>query len=136
MLFRRIPQINNTVDLLNAHSLQFDGSGKFARRTAKDTLPSGVDQRMNQGIECQLTSAERAELAAARRSIRDLETELAIYFNGAQLLKVSTSPKGDSRRRGDRWARPAGECSPFRRWIPIAAHEALGHGAFPSRYDG
>jgi transposase len=34
-------------------------------------------ERMDQGIEPGLTSAERAELAAARRRIRELETELA-----------------------------------------------------------
>jgi transposase len=54
-------------------------------------------ERMDQGIEPGLSSAERAELAAARRRIRELETELAIHRKAAELLKGSTSPKGDSR---------------------------------------
>ena len=54
-------------------------------------------ERMDQGIEPGLTSAERAELAAAPRRIRELETELAIHRKAAELLKGTTSPKGDSR---------------------------------------
>jgi transposase len=54
-------------------------------------------ERVDQGIELGLTSAERAELAAARRRIRELEAELAIHRKAAELLKGTTSPKGDSR---------------------------------------
>lgn len=54
-------------------------------------------ERVDQGIEPGLTSAERAELAAARRRIRELEAELAIHGKAAELLKGTTSPKGDSR---------------------------------------
>ena len=54
-------------------------------------------ERMDQGIEPGLTSAERAELAAARRRIRELETEIVVHRKEAELLKGSTSPKGDSR---------------------------------------
>ena len=54
-------------------------------------------ERMDQGIEPGLTSVERAELAAARRRIRELEAELAIHRKAAELLKGITSPKGDSR---------------------------------------
>jgi transposase len=54
-------------------------------------------ERMDQGIEPGLTSAKRAELAAARRRIRELETELAIHRKAAEPLKGTTSPKGDSR---------------------------------------
>src|ERR1035437_5269626 len=54
-------------------------------------------ERMDHGIEPGLTSAERAELASARRRIRELETELAIPRNAAELLKGTTSPKGGSR---------------------------------------
>jgi transposase len=55
-------------------------------------------ERIDQRIEPGLTSAERAELAAARRRIRELEAELAIHRKAAELLKGTTSPKGDSRR--------------------------------------
>ena len=54
-------------------------------------------ERVDQGIEPGLTSAEQAELAAARRRIRELEAELAIHRKAAELLKGTTSPKGDSR---------------------------------------
>ena len=54
-------------------------------------------ERMDQGIEPGLSSAERAELAAARRRIRELEAELAIHRQAAELLKGTTSPKGGSR---------------------------------------
>ena len=40
-------------------------------------------ERMDQGIEPGLRSAERAESAAARRRIRELETELAIHRKAA-----------------------------------------------------
>jgi transposase len=54
-------------------------------------------ERIDQGLEVGLTSGERAELIAARRRIRELETELAIHRKAAELLKANTSPKGDSR---------------------------------------
>ncbi|MBV8135834.1 MAG: transposase [Deltaproteobacteria bacterium] len=54
-------------------------------------------ERIDQGIEVGLTSVERAELLAARRRIRELETELAIHRKAAELLKANTSPKGGSR---------------------------------------
>lgn len=54
-------------------------------------------ERVDQGIEPGLTSGEQAELVAARRQIRELEAELAIHRTAAELLKGTTSPKGDSR---------------------------------------
>jgi transposase len=53
--------------------------------------------RIDQGLEAGLTSAERAELISARRRIRELETELAIHRRAAELLKVTPGPK-DSRQ--------------------------------------
>jgi transposase len=46
-----------------------------------------------------LTSEERAELQAARRRIKELETELAVTRRANELLKEQvTSPKDGSRR--------------------------------------
>ena len=45
-----------------------------------------------------LTSAEHGELRAARRRIRELETELAVHRRAAELLKETVHPKGASRR--------------------------------------
>jgi transposase len=55
-------------------------------------------ERVDRGIEPGLTSAEQAELAAAQRRIRELEAELAIHRKAAELLKGTTSPKGDSQQ--------------------------------------
>ena len=54
-------------------------------------------ERIDLGVEPGLTTAERAELMAARRRIRELEQELAIHRAAAELLKGTTSPKVGSR---------------------------------------
>jgi transposase-like protein len=56
--------------------------------------------RIDAGVEAGLTSAEKAELAAARRRIRELEMEVAIHRRATELLKGETSPKGGSQRSG------------------------------------
>ena len=43
--------------------------------------------RVDRGFESGRTTAERADLIAARRRIRELETELAIHPRAAELLK-------------------------------------------------
>lgn len=45
-----------------------------------------------------LSSEEREELRAARRRIKELETELAVHRRAAELLKESVRPKGGMRR--------------------------------------
>jgi transposase len=45
-----------------------------------------------------LSTGEREELAAAKRRIRELETELAIDRRAAELLKEQADPKGGSAR--------------------------------------
>jgi transposase len=55
-------------------------------------------ERIDQGLEDGLTSAEHAELIAARKRIRELETEVAIHRRATELLKEQTAdPKGGSR---------------------------------------
>jgi transposase len=54
--------------------------------------------RIDAGVEPGLSTAEHAELASARRRIRELEEELAIHRRATELLKGETSPKGGSRR--------------------------------------
>lgn len=56
-------------------------------------LPKGVSPKSLTGV----TSRERPQLLAARRRIRELETELAIHRKAAELLKGATSPNGGSR---------------------------------------
>jgi transposase-like protein len=54
--------------------------------------------RIDAGIEAGLSTSERGELTAAKRRVRELETELAIHRRATELLKEKTSPKGRSRR--------------------------------------
>ncbi len=54
--------------------------------------------RIDAGIESGLSTSERAELSAAKRRIRELETELTIHRRATELLKEKTRPKGRSRR--------------------------------------
>ena len=57
--------------------------------------------RIDRGQVPGLTSAEKAELGAARKRIADLETELAIARRAVELLKYAgerVDPKGGIRR--------------------------------------
>lgn len=54
--------------------------------------------RIDRGLVPGLSSAERTELAAAKKRIRELETELAIHRRATELLKEEADPKGNSRR--------------------------------------
>ena len=55
--------------------------------------------RIDAGLEAGLTSDEHAELAAAKKRIRELETELAIHRRATELLKGdSLRPKERTRR--------------------------------------
>ena len=53
--------------------------------------------RIDQGLEPGLTSAEESELTAAKRRIAELEAELAIHRRASELLGKVVSPKGGSR---------------------------------------
>lgn len=53
--------------------------------------------RIDRGLEAGLSSAEKAELVAARKRIRELEAELAVHRRATELLKGDTDPKGGSR---------------------------------------
>jgi transposase len=53
--------------------------------------------RVDRGIQLGLNTAEKAELAEAKKRIAVLETELAIAQKAVDLLKEETSPKGGTR---------------------------------------
>jgi transposase len=55
-------------------------------------------ERIDRGEAPGLSSVEQAELTAARRRIRELESEVAIHRRAAELLKERTDPKAGSRR--------------------------------------
>jgi len=54
--------------------------------------------RIDAGLEAGVTTSERAELVAAKRRNRELETELAIHRRAMELLKEQSDPKGGTRR--------------------------------------
>ena len=54
--------------------------------------------RIDAGLEAGLSTSEQAELAVAKKRIRELETELAIHYRATEILKEKTSPKGRTRR--------------------------------------
>jgi transposase len=54
--------------------------------------------RIDRGLVPGLSSLEKAELVAAKKRIVDLEAEVAISRRALELLRVSTDPKGGSRR--------------------------------------
>ncbi len=53
---------------------------------------------IDRGVEPGLATAEKGELAAAKKRIAELETELAIAQRAVDLLTEETTPKGDTRR--------------------------------------
>jgi transposase len=55
-------------------------------------------EQIDRGLVPGLTSAERTELTAAKRRIRELEAELAIHRRASELLAERSDPKGASRR--------------------------------------
>ena len=52
---------------------------------------------VDRGLRPGVSTAESVELAAARKRIRELETELAVTKRAFELLKEQTDPKGASR---------------------------------------
>jgi transposase-like protein len=54
--------------------------------------------RIDAGLEGGVTTSELAELTAAKRRIRELETEFAIHRRATELRKEKTGPKGHTRR--------------------------------------
>ena len=66
-------------------------------------------QQIDRGLEPGLSTRERAELAVAKRRIRELEAELAVHRRAAELLKEQADPRGGARPlRG--WPRKACRC--------------------------
>jgi transposase len=55
-------------------------------------------EAIDRGLVAGPTSTELAELAAARRRIAELETELAVARRAMELLREGVPPKGATRR--------------------------------------
>ena len=54
-------------------------------------------EQIDRGLEPGLSTVEKAELAAAKRRIHELEAELAVHRRAAELLKETTNPQVASR---------------------------------------
>lgn len=53
--------------------------------------------QIDRGIRAGISTTESAELTAARKRIRELETELAVTRRANELLKAQSDPKGGGR---------------------------------------
>ncbi len=53
--------------------------------------------QVDRGLRGGVSTAESAELSAARKRVRDLETELAVTKRANELLKAQCDPKGGGR---------------------------------------
>ncbi len=53
--------------------------------------------RIDRGLQPGRTTQENAELAAAKKRIAELETELAVARRSMELVKEQTSPEGGTR---------------------------------------
>ena len=53
--------------------------------------------QVDRGIRAGLSTSESAELTAARKRIRELETELEVTRRANELLKAQSDPKGGGR---------------------------------------
>lgn len=53
--------------------------------------------RIDRGLDIGLRTGEKAELAVARKRIRELEAELAVHRRATELLKDGADPIGGSR---------------------------------------
>lgn len=53
--------------------------------------------QIDRGVRAGISTAESVELTAARKRIRELETELAVIRRANELLKAQSDPKGGGR---------------------------------------
>jgi transposase len=53
--------------------------------------------QIDRGLRAGVSTSESVELAAARKRIRELETELAVTKRANELLKAQSDPKGAGR---------------------------------------
>lgn len=56
-----------------------------------------AQDQIDRGLRVGVSTSEATELAAARKRIRELETELAVTKRANELLKAQSDPKGVGR---------------------------------------
>lgn len=62
--------------------------------TAQSVYNWRNQDQIDRGLRSGVSTSESVELAAARKRIRDLETELEVTRRANELLKAQTDPKG------------------------------------------
>jgi hypothetical protein len=67
-------------------------------RSATSRFPPAPPRPLHRGLEPGLSSSDKAELAAAKRRIAELETELHATRRAMELIREVVPPKGGSRR--------------------------------------
>ena len=65
--------------------------------TAQTVYNWRKQDRVDRGLELGTSTRESAELSAARKRIRELETELAVTKRANELLKAQSDPKAGGR---------------------------------------
>jgi transposase-like protein len=65
--------------------------------TAQTVYNRRNQDQIDRGVRAGISTSESAELTAARKRIRELETELAVTRRANELLKAQTDPKGGGR---------------------------------------
>lgn len=65
--------------------------------TAQTVYSWRNQDQIDRGIRAGISTKESAELAAARKRIRELETELTVTRRANELLKAQSDPRGGGR---------------------------------------
>ena len=65
--------------------------------TAQTVYNWGNQDQIDRGLRVGVSTSESSELAAARKRIGELETELAVIRRANELLKAQSDPKGAGR---------------------------------------
>ena len=83
------------VDLIDGDRRVFEVAGDLG--ISEETVYTWRRRdRIDRGLGPGLTTSEQAELASARKRIRELETELAVHRRATELLKERADPMAGS----------------------------------------
>ena len=84
------------LDLIDAGRPVAEVAGQLGV-TAQTVYNWRNQDRVDRGLRVGTSTSESAELTAARKRIRELETELAVTKRANELLRAQSDPKGGGR---------------------------------------